>query len=197
MRNQDIYVIITLAFFNQQYCRPMSWLLCYSVLWLCVLQVAVQSLWNMRLAVFVKPEHESRISHVNTASVKTGLGNTLGMIPGPYFGWSMGRLPITPHPPPRLRNECVVYTYIPVETAEGRTAHSNGWTGVNRMSRKPHVWYHSIDSIPGIIMSRPPVSSLHGHILYLWHSLQPKTRVKLIPRGTYGFLLLPCTWLMN
>ncbi|XP_017263966.1 inositol polyphosphate phosphatase-like 1b isoform X2 [Kryptolebias marmoratus] len=40
--------------------------------------VAVQSLWNMRLAVFVKPEHESRISHVNTANVKTGLGNTLG-----------------------------------------------------------------------------------------------------------------------
>ncbi|KAI3351631.1 hypothetical protein L3Q82_020466 [Scortum barcoo] len=41
-------------------------------------QVAVQSLWNMRLAVFVRPEHESRISHVNTASVRTGLGNTLG-----------------------------------------------------------------------------------------------------------------------
>uniref|UniRef100_UPI0037E85721 inositol polyphosphate phosphatase-like 1b n=1 Tax=Semicossyphus pulcher TaxID=241346 RepID=UPI0037E85721 len=41
-------------------------------------QVAVQSLWSMRLAVFVKPEHESRISHVNTASVRTGLGNTLG-----------------------------------------------------------------------------------------------------------------------
>lgn len=41
-------------------------------------QVAVQSLWNMRLAVFVKPEHESRISRVSTASVKTGLGNTLG-----------------------------------------------------------------------------------------------------------------------
>lgn len=40
--------------------------------------VAVQSLWNMRLAVFVKPEHESRISRVGTASVKTGLGNTLG-----------------------------------------------------------------------------------------------------------------------
>uniref|UniRef100_A0A1A7WZF5 Inositol polyphosphate phosphatase-like 1b n=1 Tax=Iconisemion striatum TaxID=60296 RepID=A0A1A7WZF5_9TELE len=30
--------------------------------------VAVQSLWNIRLAVVVKPEHESRISHVNTAS---------------------------------------------------------------------------------------------------------------------------------
>ncbi|XP_034037532.1 inositol polyphosphate phosphatase-like 1b [Thalassophryne amazonica] len=41
-------------------------------------QVAVQSLWNMRLAVFVKPEHENRLSHVNTANVKTGLGNTLG-----------------------------------------------------------------------------------------------------------------------
>ncbi|XP_053285374.1 inositol polyphosphate phosphatase-like 1b isoform X1 [Pleuronectes platessa] len=41
-------------------------------------QVAVQSLWNMRLAVFVKPEHEGRIIHVNTASVKTGLGNALG-----------------------------------------------------------------------------------------------------------------------
>uniref|UniRef100_G3PYJ6 phosphatidylinositol-3,4,5-trisphosphate 5-phosphatase n=1 Tax=Gasterosteus aculeatus aculeatus TaxID=481459 RepID=G3PYJ6_GASAC len=41
-------------------------------------QVAVQSLWNMRLAVFVKPEHEGRVSHVHTASVKTGLGNTLG-----------------------------------------------------------------------------------------------------------------------
>ncbi|XP_056898741.1 inositol polyphosphate phosphatase-like 1b isoform X1 [Takifugu flavidus] len=41
-------------------------------------QVAVQSLWNMRLAVFVKPEHEARISHVHTACVRTGLGNTLG-----------------------------------------------------------------------------------------------------------------------
>ncbi|XP_053362074.1 inositol polyphosphate phosphatase-like 1b [Clarias gariepinus] len=41
-------------------------------------QVALQSLWNIRLAVFVKPEHEGRISQVNTASVKTGLGNTLG-----------------------------------------------------------------------------------------------------------------------
>uniref|UniRef100_A0A8C4GZQ1 phosphatidylinositol-3,4,5-trisphosphate 5-phosphatase n=1 Tax=Dicentrarchus labrax TaxID=13489 RepID=A0A8C4GZQ1_DICLA len=41
-------------------------------------QVAVQSLWSLRLAVFVKPEYESRISHVNTASVRTGLGNTLG-----------------------------------------------------------------------------------------------------------------------
>ncbi|KAK7922477.1 hypothetical protein WMY93_009379 [Mugilogobius chulae] len=40
--------------------------------------VAVQSLWNMRLAVFVRPELEGRISRVGTASVKTGLGNTLG-----------------------------------------------------------------------------------------------------------------------
>ena len=48
---------------------------------LSVLQVALQSLWNMRLVVLVKPEHEGRISHVNTASVKTGLGNTLGERP--------------------------------------------------------------------------------------------------------------------
>ncbi|XP_022539992.2 inositol polyphosphate phosphatase-like 1b isoform X2 [Astyanax mexicanus] len=41
-------------------------------------QVALQSLWNIRLAVFARPEHEGRISQVNTASVKTGLGNTLG-----------------------------------------------------------------------------------------------------------------------
>lgn len=47
-------------------------------MWLIVLQVAVQSLWNMRLAVFVKPEHEGRVNHVSTASVRTGLGNTLG-----------------------------------------------------------------------------------------------------------------------
>ncbi|TRY97950.1 hypothetical protein DNTS_000282 [Danionella cerebrum] len=41
-------------------------------------QVAVQSLWNIRLAVFVKPELEASITQINTASVKTGLGNTLG-----------------------------------------------------------------------------------------------------------------------
>ncbi|XP_073710339.1 inositol polyphosphate phosphatase-like 1b isoform X2 [Misgurnus anguillicaudatus] len=41
-------------------------------------QVAVQSLWNLKLAVFVKPERESHISQVNTAIVKTGLGNALG-----------------------------------------------------------------------------------------------------------------------
>ncbi|XP_018589318.2 inositol polyphosphate phosphatase-like 1b isoform X1 [Scleropages formosus] len=40
--------------------------------------VVLQSLWNMRLAVFVRPEHEKRISHISSASVKTGLGNTLG-----------------------------------------------------------------------------------------------------------------------
>lgn len=45
---------------------------------ICVLQVAVQSLWSIRLAVFVRLEHEKRVSHVSVASVKTGLGNTLG-----------------------------------------------------------------------------------------------------------------------
>uniref|UniRef100_A0AAR2LEB1 phosphatidylinositol-3,4,5-trisphosphate 5-phosphatase n=1 Tax=Pygocentrus nattereri TaxID=42514 RepID=A0AAR2LEB1_PYGNA len=58
-------------------------------------QVALQSLWNIRLAVFVRPEHEGRISQVNTASVKTGLGNTLGNkgavgISFLFMGTSMG-----------------------------------------------------------------------------------------------------------
>uniref|UniRef100_A0A8C4JZ92 phosphatidylinositol-3,4,5-trisphosphate 5-phosphatase n=4 Tax=Aves TaxID=8782 RepID=A0A8C4JZ92_DRONO len=40
--------------------------------------VAMQSLWNIKIAVLVKPEHENRISHVSTSSVKTGIANTLG-----------------------------------------------------------------------------------------------------------------------
>ncbi|ETE60336.1 Phosphatidylinositol-3,4,5-trisphosphate 5-phosphatase 2, partial [Ophiophagus hannah] len=42
------------------------------------LQIAMQSLWNIKIAVLVKPEHENRISHVGTSSVKTGIANTLG-----------------------------------------------------------------------------------------------------------------------
>lgn len=42
------------------------------------LQIAVQTLWNIKLAVLVKPEHENRISHVVMSSVKTGIANTLG-----------------------------------------------------------------------------------------------------------------------
>lgn len=38
----------------------------------------MQSLWNIKVAVLVKPEHENRISHVSTSSVKTGIANTLG-----------------------------------------------------------------------------------------------------------------------
>uniref|UniRef100_A0A670ZLJ7 phosphatidylinositol-3,4,5-trisphosphate 5-phosphatase n=1 Tax=Pseudonaja textilis TaxID=8673 RepID=A0A670ZLJ7_PSETE len=40
--------------------------------------IAMQSLWNIKIAVLVKPEHENRISHVGTSSVKTGIANTLG-----------------------------------------------------------------------------------------------------------------------
>lgn len=38
----------------------------------------MQTLWNIKLAVLVKPEHENRISHVGMSSVKTGIANTLG-----------------------------------------------------------------------------------------------------------------------
>ncbi|KAJ3590309.1 hypothetical protein NHX12_008262 [Muraenolepis orangiensis] len=40
--------------------------------------IAVQTLWNIRIAVLAKPEHENRISHVGVSSVKTGIANTLG-----------------------------------------------------------------------------------------------------------------------
>lgn len=40
--------------------------------------IAMQSLWNIKVAVLVKPEHENRISYVSTSSVKTGIANTLG-----------------------------------------------------------------------------------------------------------------------
>lgn len=46
-------------------------------------QIAMQSLWNIKVAVLVKPEHENRISHVSTSSVKTGIANTLGEQSGP------------------------------------------------------------------------------------------------------------------
>ncbi|XP_043926521.1 phosphatidylinositol 3,4,5-trisphosphate 5-phosphatase 1 isoform X2 [Protopterus annectens] len=40
--------------------------------------VAIQTLWNIRIVVLAKPEHENRISHICTDSVKTGIANTLG-----------------------------------------------------------------------------------------------------------------------
>ncbi|XP_039601592.1 phosphatidylinositol 3,4,5-trisphosphate 5-phosphatase 2A isoform X2 [Polypterus senegalus] len=40
--------------------------------------IAVHSLWNIKIVVLVKPEHENRISHVGFSSVKTGIANTLG-----------------------------------------------------------------------------------------------------------------------
>ncbi|XP_057696431.1 phosphatidylinositol 3,4,5-trisphosphate 5-phosphatase 1 isoform X2 [Corythoichthys intestinalis] len=41
-------------------------------------QVAIQTLWNIRILILAKPEHENRISHVFSDSVKTGIANTLG-----------------------------------------------------------------------------------------------------------------------
>ncbi|GLD71934.1 phosphatidylinositol 3,4,5-trisphosphate 5-phosphatase 1, partial [Lates japonicus] len=40
-------------------------------------QVAIHTLWNIRIVVLAKPEHENRISHVFSDSVKTGIANTL------------------------------------------------------------------------------------------------------------------------
>lgn len=41
-------------------------------------QVAIHTLWNIRIIILVKPEHENRISHIFSDSVKTGIANTLG-----------------------------------------------------------------------------------------------------------------------
>ncbi|XP_028923186.1 phosphatidylinositol 3,4,5-trisphosphate 5-phosphatase 1 isoform X1 [Ornithorhynchus anatinus] len=40
--------------------------------------IAVHTLWNIRIVVLAKPEHENRISHICTDTVKTGIANTLG-----------------------------------------------------------------------------------------------------------------------
>ncbi|XP_048200436.1 phosphatidylinositol 3,4,5-trisphosphate 5-phosphatase 1 [Perognathus longimembris pacificus] len=40
--------------------------------------VAIHTLWNIRIVVLAKPEHENRISHIYTDNVKTGIANTLG-----------------------------------------------------------------------------------------------------------------------
>uniref|UniRef100_A0A7N8YCI9 phosphatidylinositol-3,4,5-trisphosphate 5-phosphatase n=1 Tax=Mastacembelus armatus TaxID=205130 RepID=A0A7N8YCI9_9TELE len=42
------------------------------------MQVAMHTLWNIRIVVLAKPEHENRISHIFSDSVKTGIANTLG-----------------------------------------------------------------------------------------------------------------------
>uniref|UniRef100_A0A8C3CGW1 phosphatidylinositol-3,4,5-trisphosphate 5-phosphatase n=1 Tax=Cairina moschata TaxID=8855 RepID=A0A8C3CGW1_CAIMO len=39
---------------------------------------AIHTLWNIRIVVLAKPEHENRISHICTNNVKTGIANTLG-----------------------------------------------------------------------------------------------------------------------
>uniref|UniRef100_A0A674A7Z7 phosphatidylinositol-3,4,5-trisphosphate 5-phosphatase n=1 Tax=Salmo trutta TaxID=8032 RepID=A0A674A7Z7_SALTR len=41
-------------------------------------QIATQTLWNIRIVVLAKPEHENRISHIFSDSVKTGIANALG-----------------------------------------------------------------------------------------------------------------------
>ncbi|NWR44526.1 SHIP1 phosphatase, partial [Regulus satrapa] len=40
--------------------------------------IAIHTLWNIRIVVLARPEHENRISHICTANVKTGIANTLG-----------------------------------------------------------------------------------------------------------------------
>ena len=57
-------------------------------------------------------------------------------------------------------------------------ARDNGWSGISGMASNtsntwfpwfPGVWCHSIRSNPDIIVSRPPLSSLHWLALYCFH----------------------------
>lgn len=43
-----------------------------------ILQVALSTLWGIRLVIFAKQEHKNKISHVQQSTVKTGLANALG-----------------------------------------------------------------------------------------------------------------------
>lgn len=61
-----------------------------SLSFVCWSQIAVQTLWSIKIAVLVKPEHENRISHVGMSSVKTGIANTLG---NNYTWYSVCNLP--------------------------------------------------------------------------------------------------------
>ncbi|XP_064015071.1 phosphatidylinositol 3,4,5-trisphosphate 5-phosphatase 2-like [Pogoniulus pusillus] len=75
----DIYVIGTQE--NSLGDREWVEFLCASLKTLMAIDyrvVALQCLWSIKIVVLVKPEHERRISHVHTSSVKTGIANTLG-----------------------------------------------------------------------------------------------------------------------
>nr|XP_033814736.1 phosphatidylinositol 3,4,5-trisphosphate 5-phosphatase 1 [Geotrypetes seraphini] len=58
--------------------------------------ITIQTLWSIRIVILAKPEHENRISHIWTDTVKTGIANRLGnkgavgasfMFNGTYFGF--------------------------------------------------------------------------------------------------------------
>ncbi|XP_029472032.1 phosphatidylinositol 3,4,5-trisphosphate 5-phosphatase 1 isoform X3 [Rhinatrema bivittatum] len=58
--------------------------------------ITIQTLWNIRIVILAKPEHENRIFHIGTNTVKTGIANRLGnkgavgasfMFNGTYFGF--------------------------------------------------------------------------------------------------------------
>ena len=41
-------------------------------------KVALQTLWNIKLVILVKPEHVMKITHQQHSKVPTGIGNALG-----------------------------------------------------------------------------------------------------------------------
>jgi len=41
-------------------------------------KVVVQTLWGIRIVLFVKPEHSKKITHLQCSQVRTGIGNVAG-----------------------------------------------------------------------------------------------------------------------
>lgn len=79
---------------------------------------------------------------------------------------------------------------ISVEAAEGRTAHDNGWTGVNRLACntwKPHVW--CVDTIP-----LTPFQPFLWAVLPSAASTDRYTKKRNIPTSRYSHLhhLIQC-----
>jgi len=51
---------------------------CLFICFIDILQVALSTLWGIRLVIFAKQEHRNKISHIQQSTVKTGLANALG-----------------------------------------------------------------------------------------------------------------------
>ncbi|XP_020611097.1 phosphatidylinositol 3,4,5-trisphosphate 5-phosphatase 2A-like [Orbicella faveolata] len=93
---------------NQDHCWVQSSLL------KSFLQVAVCSLWSIRLVVFVNQDFKNMISHVQQSSVKTGIANALGNKGGVGISFSLGPVSL-----------CFVNCHLAARSTEARVLRRN------------------------------------------------------------------------